>query len=220
MFKKEFGESRIKERPNPTAGVASKGVVHRNVVGSGDFSVSNAGIQNPQLKSAFAGSSGSNLLGRTPSGFGYILQFERNNKAHLVFATRGTRPELGYPDLLTDANAGFLRTMPYTGPVHSGFYDSYEALEGTLNGVLDIATRVDVAHCVGHSLGGALANLVAIHFAVNGCNTKLYTFGAPRVGLSTAKYDSRLKNILVRSIQCSYGNSAFIKKPSQCDTFV
>jgi len=40
-------------------------------------------------------------------------------------------------------------------------------------------TRV---HCVGHSLGGAVATLVADWAARKGMQAKLYTFGCPRVG--------------------------------------
>jgi triacylglycerol lipase len=42
--------------------------------------------------------------------------------------------------------------------------------------------EADVVHCVGHSLGGAVATLVAGHYAARGKLTKLYTFGSPRVG--------------------------------------
>jgi triacylglycerol lipase len=40
----------------------------------------------------------------------------------------------------------------------------------------------DVVHCVGHSLGGAVATLVAAHYARQGKKVMLYTFGSPRVG--------------------------------------
>lgn len=40
-------------------------------------------------------------------------------------------------------------------------------------------------HCVGHSLGGALATLAADHLSELGvAGIKLYTFGSPRVGVS------------------------------------
>jgi hypothetical protein len=40
----------------------------------------------------------------------------------------------------------------------------------------------DLVHCVGHSLGGAVATLIAGHYAGKGKAVKLYTFGSPRVG--------------------------------------
>jgi pimeloyl-ACP methyl ester carboxylesterase len=42
--------------------------------------------------------------------------------------------------------------------------------------------KADVVHCVGHSLGGAVATLIAAHYAAAGKSVKLYTFGSPRVG--------------------------------------
>lgn len=138
---------------------------------------------------SFSGTTGSNLLGRTKSGFGYFLQFERSGKKHLVIAVRGTRPEMGYPDLLTDANISTNREMPGAGPMHAGFYDVYKSLLPTLTAASNIISTADVVHCVGHSLGGAVANLIALHCAQKGANTKLYTFGAPRVGLRPTRYD-------------------------------
>jgi len=40
----------------------------------------------------------------------------------------------------------------------------------------------DVVHCVGHSLGGGVATLIAANFALRRRHVKLYTFGCPRVG--------------------------------------
>lgn len=39
-------------------------------------------------------------------------------------------------------------------------------------------------HVVGHSLGGAVANILAASFALQGIGVELYTFGAPRPGLA------------------------------------
>lgn len=91
--------------------------------------------------------------------------------------------------LITDGNAGFNRHMPGIGPVHSGFYDVYHSLQAMLADATALIKNSDVVHCVGHSLGGAVANLVAIHIAQLGARVRLYTFGAPRVGLSIANYD-------------------------------
>lgn len=40
-------------------------------------------------------------------------------------------------------------------------------------------------HVVGHSLGGAVANLLAASFAARKFGVGLYTFGAPRPGLTS-----------------------------------
>lgn len=182
--------------PQVSRGQASNSVVNRNVVGTGPRSVAKAGIGGGSVAKTIGGSTGSNLLGRVKTGFGYMLQFERGGKKHLVIAIRGTRPELGYPDLLTDVNISIGRHFPGIGPVHSGFYDTYKSLMPTLSASTDVIHAADVVHCVGHSLGGAVANLVAIFVAKKGANVKLYTFGAPRVGLKSASYDKKMNALL------------------------
>ena len=194
-FKKKHGPD-AKGAPKPTAGMASKAVINRQVVGSGDTSVAKAGISGGKISKSFEGTAGSNL-GRVKSGFGYILQFERSGKSHLVFAIRGTRPEYGLADIITDANFSANRLMPQVGPVHSGFYDVYSSLKPTLANARDEIQAADYVHVVGHSLGGAIANLVAIHIARSaGKKVRLYTFGAPRVGLGLMEYDNIVKKII------------------------
>jgi len=186
-FKKMNG-SDAKGAPKPKAGIETQAIINRNVVGSGPLSVNKAGINNAGNVNAFVGSTGLNLTGRTRSGFGYFLQFVRDNKKHLVIATRGTRPEMGMADLITDANISLNRSMAGVGPVHAGFYDAFNSIRPNLDGSLDLIKDADVVHCVGHSLGGAVANLVALYIAKIHNNIKLYTFGAPRVGTRDAAY--------------------------------
>jgi|GEM_PF-862065 len=190
--------SNVKGEPKPKPGMASQDVIKNNVTGSGPLAMGKTGLQNSQLVSSLSGSTGTNLpgIGRTRSGFGYLLQFERMGKRHLVIATRGTRPEMGYPDLLTDVNISSNRHMPGAGPIHAGFFDAYNSLKPQLLQLEASIKSADVVHCVGHSLGGAVANLVAIHCSQLGAEVKLYTFGAPRVGLNTALYDKVLVNYL------------------------
>jgi hypothetical protein len=186
-----------KNAPSPIPGLASNKVVRNQVTGSGPQSLRNTGLNNGKVVNSFSGSSGSNMLGRTNSGFGYILKFQRSGKNHLVFATRGTRPEMGYPDLLTDFNMSLGRYMPEVGPVHSGFFDVYKSLLPAIKSAQSELDAADIIHCVGHSLGGAVANLVAINLAKkHRGKIRLYTYGAPRVGLKTQQYDKRLANIL------------------------
>jgi triacylglycerol lipase len=190
--------NKAKAEPKPRPGLASQDIIKNNVTGAGSLSVNKAGIHNSQFISSLQGSTGTNLpgIGRTKSGFGYLLQFERGGKHHLVIATRGTRPEMGYADLLTDVNISSNRNMPGAGPIHSGFFDTYNSIKPQLATLQTVIEQADIVHCVGHSLGGAVANLVAIHCAQLGAEVKLYTFGAPRVGLNTALYDKVLANYL------------------------
>lgn len=105
----------------------------------------------------------------------------------VLVACRGTEPsELN--DVKADLNA-FRQPHPAGGKVHKGFYGEYEKV------IADIKTAVakhnskgtkKVWIC-GHSLGGAMAVLVAVELKPTG---GLYTFGQPRVGNTTF-----LKNI-------------------------
>lgn len=88
-------------------------------------------------------------------------------------------------DGLTDANAG-LKRFHTGGLVHQGFFDTFQSFLPQLKDFANIISQknIGVVHCVGHSLGGALATLVADWLRANtSADTKLYTFGSPRVGL-------------------------------------
>jgi len=67
------------------------------------------------------------------------------------------------------------------GPVHKGFKRTFDSIAPGLASDKRLQAA-DVVHCVGHSLGGAVATLVAAQFAGQGKKVKLYTFGSPRVG--------------------------------------
>lgn len=88
-------------------------------------------------------------------------------------------------DALTDLNAGITRAKS-GGQVHQGFQYTFESYLPQLQGFLAAVAKrknVKVIHCVGHSLGGALATLTADWLNANSSvPVKLYTFGSPRVG--------------------------------------
>ena len=170
----------------PVAGVETRANVQNRVLGAANLgsaqntSLKGSDLGGSNLKRVFAGTTG---MG-TESGFGYVLQCKKGDVRHTVIATRGTRPEMGAPDILTDLRAGMSGFGDY-GPVHKGFKVTFESVLANL--VRDNSTIMDsdVVHCVGHSLGGAVATLVAAHFARQGKRVKLYTFGSPRVGAFT-----------------------------------
>ncbi|MCG6943481.1 MAG: lipase family protein [Thiohalocapsa sp.] len=115
---------------------------------------------------------------RPESGFGLVMQ--SSGADHLVVATRGTAT---FADWLSNANVGLARG-PQGLLVHQGFHKIYEQFRRDLI-TTTAAYAPRVVHCVGHSLGGALASLAAVEIKGRiGCDVKLYTFGAPRVGLS------------------------------------
>lgn len=100
-----------------------------------------------------------------------------------VLALRGTEKKR---DIITDLHCG-VNTCANGQPVHAGFNNTFNSLKQQLEDYFKLAasqskTGLNI-HVVGHSLGGALANLATNwlkkHF---NANVKLYTFGAPRVG--------------------------------------
>ncbi|WP_370261930.1 hypothetical protein [Limnobacter sp.] len=97
-----------------------------------------------------------------------------------MLVTRGTDIA---PDWLTDANVG-LALGPSSKLVHAGFNDTFLSYKTQLDVLLrQVGPPPAVIHCVGHSLGGALANLNAALLHERGYTVCLYTLGAPRVGL-------------------------------------
>jgi hypothetical protein len=94
-----------------------------------------------------------------------------------ILVCRGTATPY---DWLTDAN--YAITLGPSGTrVHSGFNRTFKDMKVALTLFLSQHSPRRV-HCIGHSLGGALAQLAADWLANNGYAVELYTFGSPRVG--------------------------------------
>jgi hypothetical protein len=85
---------------------------------------------------------------------------------------------------LSDLNTG-VRSSHTGFPVHQGFYYAFDSIIQELRQFISGLKGVSVVHCVGHSLGGAIATLAADWVRSSGAVSvvKLYTFGSPRVGL-------------------------------------
>lgn len=171
----------------PRAAVEDFGNVKNRVIGSGNLgrndpkhpnpSLQGTGLGSANLSRVFSGNTGLSIS----SGFGYLLDYKQGSRRHVVIATRGTRPELGAPDLLTDLR-GAMTSFGGYGPVHKGFKITFDSVLKNLAADHGHVMDADVVHCVGHSLGGAVATLIAAHYAALGKAVKLYTFGSPRVG--------------------------------------
>lgn len=128
--------------------------------------------------SRFTGTSGTLMFKRT-TGFGYIAAGLGNRQGEVLIATRGT--DL-LADWLTDANFAVQRG-PSGLAVHAGFNEVWQTYIADVRSFLRGRNPATI-HCVGHSLGGALAALNADYLTSIGAGAvKLYTFGAPRVGL-------------------------------------
>jgi triacylglycerol lipase len=174
----------INKEPKP--GVESTATVHNRVLGPGDkgtaahpdTSLRTTGLGSAQLAGVHEAQTGFG----TSSGFGYTLQYEAAGKKHIIIAARGTRPEMsGVPDIITDLR-GALTNFGSYGPVHKGFKKTFDSLLPSLERHRALFDNASAIHCVGHSLGGGVATLVAAHYAAAGRPVKLYTFGSPRVG--------------------------------------
>lgn len=170
----------------PVAGTESIDNITNRVLGPGTAG-SNRGSANPSLgRTGLAGSSiasvhaGATGMG-VVSGFGYTLRYQANSQTHAIIAIRGTRPEFGSADLLTDARGAVTPFAGY-GPVHKGFKRTFDSVAASLQRDKALLDNAHIVHCVGHSLGGAVATLVAAHYAAKGKAVRLYTFGSPRVG--------------------------------------
>ncbi len=180
----------------PVAGVESKANIHNRVLGPANVGseehdhetslrYTEGGLANSRLADVHSATTGFG----TSSGFGYTLTYEGQGRKHAIIATRGTRPELRglgrWPDLLTDFRASCTLFDGY-GAVHNGFKVTFDSIMPSLQRSSNTINSADVVHCVGHSLGGAVATLIAAHYAARGHNVKLYTFGSPRVGFGDA----------------------------------
>jgi triacylglycerol lipase len=174
----------------PVAGIEARGTVQNRVLGAGDKGANQPapGGTNPTLRQTglASGKLGAIHTATTGfgaySGFGYTLTYRNNGRTHAIIAMRGTRPELaGNPDLLTDAR-GALTSFGSCGVVHKGFKRTFDSAMPSLERDTSTIMKADVVHCVGHSLGGAVATLIATHYAGLGKTVRLYTFGSPRVG--------------------------------------
>ncbi|MCP5201236.1 MAG: lipase family protein [Gammaproteobacteria bacterium] len=114
--------------------------------------------------------------------FGYVAMGNAPSwHGHMLVVTRGTMGPKGIsPDWLSNYNIG-LKTGPDGRLVHAGFYRAWQEMSSFVHRAVEQYRPAHI-HCVGHSLGGALANLNALSLAQSGYDVALYTFGAPRVG--------------------------------------
>ena len=115
------------------------------------------------------------------TAFGFCLKgqgaYERN--AFVIF--RGTQY---LADWLTNLNVSLARST--SGQlIHDGFHTAFQSMLPQIENAMASFAEGSTVHCIGHSLGGALATLAAEWFATSTEFNKpyLYTFGSPRVGL-------------------------------------
>ncbi|MEK6264735.1 MAG: lipase family protein [Clostridium sp.] len=84
-----------------------------------------------------------------------------------------------------EINKMFLPTRDADGDIyHSGFYKQYRTLHDK---VIEWADKNKHLYLIGHSLGGALAEICSIHLFKDYPNVSVKTFGAPRAVISSSK---------------------------------
>jgi hypothetical protein len=120
----------------------------------------------------------------TPSGFAAVVPGSGRRGSEIVVATRGSVGAFNGPDWTSNFRAAYA-VGPAGTQVHKGFHEIFKTLIGAVREQMRRlgARNRRTIHCVGHSLGGALANLMAVALQEETrADVKLYTFGAPRVG--------------------------------------
>ncbi|MGI2193191.1 lipase family protein [Shewanella baltica] len=158
------------------------------------------------------GKTGGYILDRQ-SGFAAMGVGKERYQGDAVIAIRGTEFSSA-ADWGTNAQIG-LRMADNKQPVHAGFQRSFSSLRPQFQVFLDQWRRTNpsgAVHCVGHSLGGAIATLTADWVASTYTdNVNLYTFGAPRVGQSgfSMKNTAKVNNIF----RCTHGADLVPKVP-------
>jgi pimeloyl-ACP methyl ester carboxylesterase len=125
----------------------------------------------------FQGKSGSGPFKKL-SGFGYVAAGEGDFAGDVLIVTRGTAQT---QDWLSNLNIA-LQIGPSGHLVHAGFHEIWKTFRQDITEFLRGRNPARI-HCVGHSLGGALAMLNADALSSAGvAPVSVYTFGAPRAG--------------------------------------
>ena len=119
---------------------------------------------------------------KTQTAFGFVLLGKGSLQGQAFFIFRGTQ-YLG--DWLTNFNVGISRSNSGQ-PIHDGFNRAFKSMEVQLRHFMGsiIKSNAHTIHCIGHSLGGALATICGEWiYSSYGRKPYIYTFGSPRVGL-------------------------------------
>lgn len=129
-------------------------------------------------QSRFEGVSGAFLVFKSWTGFGIVAKGIGSFENEALLAIRGTAKMI---DWLTNFHANL--QLSKTGKlVHAGFNETFNSFFDPVSQFLH-KNNFKRVHCVGHSLGGALATLAADSISRDGkAEVCLYTFGSPRVG--------------------------------------
>lgn len=130
------------------------------------------------------GEVGGRMFRAAKDGFGLCAIGADQYKGDLFLIFRGTTTANNNADMVSDARIGIERSVSGS-PVHIGFNHAFKSMLPEIKAFVSEAKVTGTVHCIGHSLGGAVATLAADWAASNmSMPVKLYTFGQPRVGLT------------------------------------
>lgn len=133
-------------------------------------------------QSLISAKTGGPLIIKSRTAFGLCVFGKGIYRGHAFLIFRGTK---FLADWLTNLNVGTSRSSSGHA-VHDGFKQAYKSMTHQLTPFFASFGQhgVHTVHCIGHSLGGAVATLCADDLVgKTGRKPYLYTFGAPRVGL-------------------------------------
>jgi len=130
------------------------------------------GTGNIRFDTTFISAAGSNV---------YVL----SNETDVIVACRGTEVK-EWSDVSADASIDRVSSSTEPGLIHRGFKKYTDMVwQDVKNAVLDVYTTNKQLWITGHSLGGAMATIMAYRFGANSIfpkPTALFTYGSPRVG--------------------------------------
>ena len=129
---------------------------------------------------------GGRIIRKAKDGFGLCaLGGGVHFAGDAFFIFRGTTMANNKADVISDARIGSQKSETGTS-VHIGFNEILKSMLTDIREFLN-ANKSQITgtiHCIGHSLGGAVATLAADWLkSQTGRTIKLYTYGQPRVGM-------------------------------------
>lgn len=119
----------------------------------------------------------------TRDGFGICARGGAGYERDVFLVFRGSTNANYMADWVSNFRIG-VETSRTGLPVHIGFNHIFSSMQPKIKAFLATQTDVQRIHCIGHSLGGAVATLAADWVKGHtGKYVRLYTFGAPKPGL-------------------------------------
>jgi len=139
-----------------------------------------ASVNNKQKLTAQVGG---RLIRTAKDGFGVCAMGGKGYEKDLFLIFRGSTSANRNADWISNARIG-VQFSQNGLPVHTGFNSIFKSMLPSIKEFIVAHKDIQTIHCVGHSLGGAVATLAADWVRSQLKETvKLYTFGAPKPGL-------------------------------------